>query len=171
MLSGQQIRNISDVAAYRAAEEGKVPLAIEQAGDIRHMPFLGHYVPAGYRVATFADFDAGIGFGFYRPFNSEEVWVECGGFGNDPTGPVLRAGQYWAIVESGQFQTYARCYIKDGDAPAVNLPDEKSVTCEVCGVVHNDLEECEDDEGDCQCAECTGCDDQDMGPDEDGFVF
>lgn len=149
MLSGSQIRNISDVAAYRAAEEGKVPLAIEYERDIPHMPFLGYYVPAGYRVATYEDLALNNGSGFYSAWSlDEQVWVECGGWGADPADAILRAGQYWAIVESGEFQTYARCYVKDDDAPAVNLPDEESVTCGVCGTVHNDLEECAADDDD-----------------------
>lgn len=144
MLSGSQIRNISDVAAYRAAEDGALPLTYWKAEDIPHTPFLGRYVPAGYRVATAEDFPTMRSDQFYA--FDDEVWVEAGGWGDhDPTDTLLTAcnnGAYWAIVESGQFQTYLRAYIRDDDAPAQNLPDEDAVTCSECGTVHNDLEEC-----------------------------
>ena len=154
MLSGSQIRNISDVAAYRASEERLVPLAIWAERDIPHLPFLGHYVPAGYRVATWDDLPEVDRDGFYRTGDNDEVWVECGGWGDgDPADAIMRAseaGAYWAIVESGEFQTYARGYIQDSYSSAVNLPDAADVTCEECGTVHNDLEECDGP----YCAEC-----------------
>lgn len=144
MLSASQIRNISDVAAYRAAEEGQVPLAIWSERDIPHIPFLGHYVPAGYRVASAEDFPTLRSYDFYAFDN--EVWVEGGGWGGDPTRAIVEAaslGAYWAIVESGEFQTYLRAYIKADDEPARNLPEFSEVACDVCGSVHNDLEECD----------------------------
>ena len=144
MLDGAQIRNISDVAAYRASEEGLVPLTLWKREDIPHIPFLGYYVPAGYRPATFDDLDPGIDRSlFYQPYGLDEVWVECGGWGSDPTDAFMATGQYWAIVESGEFQTYARCYVQDPYASAQGLPSEMSVTCEHCGTVHNEFEECD----------------------------
>lgn len=146
MLSAQQIRNISDVAAYRAAEEGKVPLAIWSDRDIPHIPFLGRYVPQGYRVADAEDFPTLSSRGFYA--FDDEVWVEADGWGSDPTGAIMAAaavGAYWAIVESGEFQTYLRAYIKDDDAPERGVPDAADVVCDFCTDVHNDLEECNPD--------------------------
>ena len=149
MLSGSQIRNISDVAAYRASEEGLVPLAVWAERDIPHLPFLGRYVPPGYRVATWDDIgDVVPRTGFYRSWDStDEVWVECGGWGEgDFTDAIMSAagaGCYWALVESGEFQTYARAYIQDDDANGEEAPSGSSLTCADCGTVHNDLEECD----------------------------
>ena len=49
MFSGATIRSISDHAAYRAAQDERVPLYIWGPSDIKHLPFLGSYVPAGWR--------------------------------------------------------------------------------------------------------------------------
>lgn len=147
MLSGSQIRNISDVAAYRAAEEGRKPLTLWAEKDIRHIPFLGHYVPAGYRVATWADLkkkDVPVHSFYGGSKSTDEVWLECGGWGSSPVDAFLSTGHYWGIVESGEFQTYARLYVQEAGAPEQNVPDEDSVKCSECGEVHNDLEECAD---------------------------
>ena len=178
MLDGRQIRNISDVAAYRSAEEGRVPLTLWKAEDIPHIPFLGHYVPAGYRVATFDDLpddlDRSLFYGGL--YDTDEVWVECGGWGSGSAAEAfLSTGHYWAIVESGEFQTYARLYVKDDYASAQGLPTEEEVTCDQCHTVHNDLEECDgpycpecgdaldwdQEDGDL----CRQCDTQDDWPD------
>ena len=56
MMSAQLIKDVSDVAAYRAAEEGREPLSIWGPRDATHIPFLGDYTPVGWRRALWSDF-------------------------------------------------------------------------------------------------------------------
>ena len=157
MLSAQTIRDMSDYAAYRAAEEGHEPLAVWSDDDLPHLPFLGEYVPRGYRVATWADMRS-------RPRN--ETWgdddnpaytlVDASGFGsvNEPalTYPeladyVAENGQcYWAIVETGQFQVVVAAYIQDNSSEGVPAPEIDP--CDYCGGIHGPLDECD------PCPEC-----------------
>ena len=137
MMSPALIRNISDHAAYRAAQEGRYPLFIDNDEDARHIPFLGSYVPQGWRPVE------------------EAFMVDSSGFGS-PGEPALTFGQFithirrwdraaygWAIVEQGQFQVVVQGYVQDADAPGTEAPEPDP--CEYCGEVHDDLTECDPD--------------------------
>jgi hypothetical protein len=176
MLGPETIRNISDVAAYRAAEEGRKPLAIwrgSEEQDARNIPFLGSYCPVGYRPATFGDLneDANVAlpyeqavallirYGYRGAGDYVDLLVDATGWDN--SGPALSftdfcalaGGGYWAIVEEGQFQIVARLYIRDEYAPGSDGPSEDDVTCDACFTIHNDLEECDSEW-------CETCDEQ-----------
>ena len=109
MMSLATIRDISAKAARKAARAHKVPLTVEQDDlnnthflweHLRAMPFIGDYVPKGYkRVQVF--------------------FVDATGFG-EPGEPALtqgeflrkvRAGHAYAIIEAGQFQVYVGEYV------------------------------------------------------------
>lgn len=161
MMSAQTIRDISDVAAYRAAEEGREPLSIWAKRDATHIPFLGSYCPAGWRRALWSDFYALPRVGWpWREDEEATFMVDASGFGA-PGEPALTVGEFgtfittpqrpqldygWAIRESGQFQIVVGAYVADDTSPGHPAPSEESVTCEQCGTAHNDLEEC-DEEG------------------------
>ena len=153
MLSAQTIRDIQDYAAYVAAEEGSVPLAVWHDGDLPHLPFLGGYVPRGYRVATWAEMSA-------LPRNSghydaddepAHILVDSSGWGgrDEPALTLPELADYvrdnghchWAIVESGQFQVVVAAYIQDDTAEGTPAPDIEP--CEYCGDVHGPLDDCE----------------------------
>ena len=159
MLGIETIRNISDVAAYRAAEEGRYPLTFWSERDARGIPFLGDYTPAGWRRALWSDMDS-------RPRNvwsahdDEEVtfMVDSSGFGSDYE-PALTMSQFvayamaqnetdeeigWAIRESGQFQVVVGAYVRDPESAGNPAPDPADVECPQCGTIHNDLEECDE---------------------------
>jgi hypothetical protein len=162
MLGPETIRNMSDVAAWRAAEEGKEPLIVWQAEDLRHAPFLGDYIPAGWRRARWDE-------GIPKPqrwvyaINYDEACVEvdASGFGasDEPALTWDELATYattvqaataldvgWALIEVGQLQAVLGIFVRDASAPAKGLPSEEDVTCEYCGTVHDALEEC-DEEG------------------------
>lgn len=99
MMSAQQIVQMSREAAAKAAKRNLVPLRVEQEDMdnlrhyLRYMPFLGDYVPEGYELY-------------------DEYFVDSSGFGQEGE-PALtqeqffakvKAGKYYAIVESGEFQ-------------------------------------------------------------------
>jgi hypothetical protein len=183
MLGPETIRNISDVAAYRAAEEGRKPLAIwrgSEEQDARNIPFLGSYCPVGYRPAIIRDLeespedrdqpdralpdaqaDAVLSRCYYRPSGDiVDLLVDASDFGEDSEPALtfdafcaLAGGGYWAIVEEGQFQVVIRLYVRDDAAPGTDGPSEDDVTCDACLTIHNDLEECESEW-------CDTCDEQ-----------
>lgn len=114
MMGVAEIRRLSDEAAYRAAREGRIPLSLWKREDAGHVPFIGDYVPPGWRLATWGETTL-------RPRN---VWsprpeepvrfmVDASGWGS-PGEPALTFGEFcalavgarlsWAIVEEGQFQ-------------------------------------------------------------------
>lgn len=184
MLGPETIRNISDVAAYRAAEEGRKPLSVwrgSEEQDLRNIPFLGSYCPAGFRPATFRDVneegDAALPlvqavrllsrYGYRSAGDIVDLLVDATGWDN--SGPALSLAQfaefagggYWAIVEQGQFQIVARLYVKDPYASSLPAPEYEDVVCSDCGAVHNDLEECDEpyeDEFETAYEYCHGCD-------------
>ena len=135
MLGDIAIKSISDVAAYRAAQEEQEPLVIWNAErDARGIPFLGDYVPQGWRP------------------QDEPFMVDSSGFG-EPGERALTQDQFvehlkahptlgWAIVEAGQFQVWVQAYLEDPEAEGVEAPEPEP--CEYCHDIHNDLEECEE---------------------------
>lgn len=177
MLGPETIRQMSDVAAYRAAEEGKKPLLIWKADDLHHLPFLGDYCPAGWRPARWSEMtftprnvwrDAASGRGIP---SKDEVYfmVDSSGFGNTHE-PALTFSEFvdyvgnqpgfgWAIREAGEFQVVVGAYSKDADAPETGLPSEESVTCESCHTVHDPFEECDEYEEDVYEPGCPACGD------------
>lgn len=160
MMSAQLIKDVSDVAAYRAAEEGRKPLSIWGKRDTQHLPFLGDYTPAGWRRALWSDFYATPRVGWpWREDEEATFMVDSSGFG-DRDEPALTIEEFstfamtpqrpqneygWAIRESGQFQVVVGAYIVDAGSPGNPSPDEESVTCEECGTVHDGMEECDED--------------------------
>ncbi len=160
MMGLETIRRMSDVAAYRAAEEGKYPLSIVHGEDAKHIPFLGDYTPAGWRRALWSDFYSTPRSGYpWREDEEATFMVDSSGWG-DTGEPALTMPEFqafllqpqrpqneygWAIREAGQFQVVVGAYIRDEDAPETGLPDEEAVTCEECGFIHDDFEECDED--------------------------
>ena len=169
MFSAATIQNISDVAAYRASKEGRVPLPVWKADDITHVPFLGSYIPRGYRAATWDDLPKAHNLlDYYR--HDERVAILTDATGFDNSGPALSAkrvgmlaeldGQYWGIIEQGQFQVILGAFVKDDDEPGEPAPEPY---CDRCFEVHNDFEECsadswEDSWEDDECLEDTTSD-------------
>lgn len=113
MMALQQIEELSRQAARKAARDRKHPLMIEQ-DDILHakrslsigrmpdlgIPFIGGYVPRGYKRV------------------GEAVMVDSSGFGQEGE-PALTIPQFieqlvpgfaYAVVEAGQFQVYVQRY-------------------------------------------------------------
>jgi len=153
MMGIETIRNISNVAAYRAAEEGKYPLTVVDERDVHHIPFLGDYVPAGWRKATWADVETKPRNVWYSdPGEDVTFMVDSSGFGG-PGEPALTFDEFaeyalssslgWAIDQSGQFQVYVTGYVRDATSPGVPAPDVADVECSECGEIHDDLEECD----------------------------
>jgi hypothetical protein len=158
MMGLETIKRMSDVAAYRAAEEGRYPLSVMKAEDVRGLPFLGDYVPAGWRHALWADFYSTPRTGWpWAEDHRATFMVDSSGWGStgepaltmaelqdfvmQPQRPQHEYG--WGIVEAGQFQVVVQAYVRDDTAPETGVPDEESVTCEDCHEVHGPLEECD----------------------------
>jgi len=152
MMSLSTIKDIQAHAAYEAAQEGMVPLVVEYPEDARGIPFLGEYVPAGWRIATWVEM-TGIPRNVYQASDDDEVilFVDKSGFGS-ASEPALtldeltsymarNPGLGWAIYDEGQFQLNVRAYIEDPSAPGVEAPEPDP--CEECGSVHPDIDECD----------------------------
>lgn len=134
MLSGSAIRSISNTAAYRAAQAERTPLYVWGQADLHHLPFLGSYVPAGWREVP-----------------DLEVLADSTGLGS-PSEPALTFSQLeryvrehpgygWAILEAGEFQVVIGAFKEDPEAEGTPAPEPEP--CEYCGTIHNDLEQCE----------------------------
>jgi hypothetical protein len=108
MMSPETIRGISQEAAERAANEGQVPLLVENDDfdnleeHIRKIPFLGDYVPEDWEICT-----DGEGYEIH-------YFVDASGFGQEGE-PALTFQQFcdrvqvsrgYAITQQGQFQVY-----------------------------------------------------------------
>lgn len=130
MMSIQYIRQLSDDAARKAAKLHKLPYAIfdlneidivEKSGDPFPFPFLGTYVPPGYRKV-------------------EELFCDSSGFGSEDEPAMTKRAllarlredvgakgnpYFYAIIEVGQFQCYLGVFEKTGDTvrpPAPGMP-------------------------------------------------
>lgn len=162
MLSASQIISISDDAAYRASQEGKTPLVPWKVADIAHAPFLGDYVPQGWRQA---DWDDDFPFVENPPTWG---WPEGMGaavcvdsFGGDTDGPAMSPEAFGkfvlnlmqdtsetvgiAIRQAGQFQVYIGLYIRDPWSRGV-AASEPDGWCESCQSSFECY--CEDDDDD-----------------------
>lgn len=165
MMSQQQIRSMSDDAAYRASQEGQVPLVVWKDEDLRHIPFLGRYVPQGWRQAQWADLPLQPRTERYAE-GSENAYlmVDSSGFGADYE-PALTFAEFaeyvnelhlrsrrvtygFGIVEAGQFQIVASVYIRDDWAKAVEVSEPEG-WCEY----HQSSVEC-----DSEAPVCDWCD-------------
>ena len=155
MFSPQTIRQMSDVAAWRAAEAGKQPLFIWSEEDIRHLPFLGDYIPAGWRPATFAELpgDRPRTTTYRREDEEIRFMVDSSSYGQEDEpaltfrefAQVARASRFgWGIVEAGQFQVLVEAFIQDPESPGRPAPDAESLKCEHCHTVHSPLDDCVD---------------------------
>ena len=114
MMSPAAIRNISRQAAARAARNHQTPFMMEQEDldeterVLRHIPFLGNYLPKGFEKV-------------------DEYFVDSSGFGEEGE-PALTFRQFcakvqqngsgygYAITEAGQFQVYVGVYGKTRSA-------------------------------------------------------
>ncbi len=111
MMSGQQIREISDKATRKAMKAKKKPYRITQddldklkagsAEPLSRFPFLGDYV-------------------YETWVKMEDYFVDSSGFGSDDE-PALTIPQFidklvvgrgYAITEAGEFQVYIGEYVK-----------------------------------------------------------
>lgn len=115
MLEPSQIREMSREAAVRAATNGHKPLCVWQedieairAGrsPARAIPFLGDYIPYGYKALVDGD------------GKQKTAFVDSSGFGTDRElamtqarfANILNPGDYIAIVEAGEFQVVVGFY-------------------------------------------------------------
>ncbi len=109
MMDPRAIRDLADQAARKARRDGREPYGFFDASDVersaRSIPFLGSYVPKGYRLV-------------------ESLFVDSSGFGTEGepamTFPAFiervakDVGEgnryFYGITESGQFQVYIGVY-------------------------------------------------------------
>lgn len=117
MMSGETIRQFQRDAAKRAARDHKTPFIVWdedisdwKANGIRGsfpFPFIGDYIPRGWKVAE--DEDGAV----------KSYFVDSSGFGQDdePASSLtqfldkLVAGHGYAVTEAGQFQVYVTEFI------------------------------------------------------------
>jgi hypothetical protein len=131
MMSAELIRHISDEAAYKASREHKTPLvifdALFAADDLPHVPFLGSYVPTGWRVASWDELPMPRNVWLSANDRSAYFMVDASGWGNHGE-PALTFDEFvkyvqdvygldrrtlgLAIIEQGQFQVIVQWYVK-----------------------------------------------------------
>jgi len=109
MMDPRTIRDLSDQAARKARREGREPYGFFDASDVdrsaRRIPFLGSYVPRGYRLVETLFVDSS---GFGAP---GEPAMTFPAFLDRVRRDVREGNAYsYAIVESGQFQVYVGVY-------------------------------------------------------------
>lgn len=156
MLDTATINHMSDVAAYRAAEEGRYPLTIWKPEDAHGLPFLGSYCPPGWRPARWVEDKVEKPRRWVYATSAPEVAVEVdsSGFGStrEPALTFPELGDYimankslgWAIIEAGEFQVVVGGFVRDPAAPGTPAPDAADLECEDCGEVHGPFEECDE---------------------------
>ena len=126
MLDINYIRKVAKRAAHYAQVNGFEPKALcaadlqEGVAAIRDIPFLGDYVPPGWK--------------FVRKY-----WVDSSGLGQEGE-PALTVNQFlaairlnvlgpethgYAILEAGQFQVYVGEYVKDDGHLALDTPERR----------------------------------------------
>lgn len=175
MLGPETIARMSDIAAYQAAEEGRTPLVLWNAErDLHHAPFLGQYVPAGWRRARW---DEGVpkprrwvyatghdecavevdGSGFGGPTEPALTYPELVSYADEVAGQVTDLTVGWAILEAGEFQVVFGIFVKDPEAPGTEAPSFEDVMCPDCGEVHGEFDECPG-------RECSACGETYYGP-------
>lgn len=185
MLSQSQIVSISDDAAYRAAQEGKTPLVPWKAEDVTHAPFLGDYVPAGWRQAEWSDLPVrgeAPDWGWPEHMGAA-VCVDSFGFDGGPAMSPARFGQFVmdlmadtndtlgiAIRQAGQFQVYIGIYVKDEAARGV-AAGEPDGWCDSCQSSFECYCDDEPDFGEDSMDGACLCHDEFVCPDEQDFGF
>jgi hypothetical protein len=115
-MDPRTIRALADDAARKARHEGREPYGFYDDDDVdaavRSLPFLGHYMPRGYKLV-------------------EELFVDSSGFGREDEPAMTFAAfcervrkdvresnpYYYAIREAGQFQVYVGVYRVTKDVP------------------------------------------------------
>jgi hypothetical protein len=134
MMSASQIIEQSNEAARDAAMMGKVPAVVwdlDTIGeDLRAIPFLGDYIPYGWRAVESDEFNAMPGSEPYQRDGSPLFFVDASGMGGDGEA-AMGFGEFcdaarnliieaeaeetmigFGIVEAGQFQVYIGAYVK-----------------------------------------------------------
>lgn len=123
MMDLATIRAISDRAAREAARAEKRPYIVFNADEVKTwkvfpFPFLGSYVPKGWRLI-------------------EKLFVDKTGWGYESEPAMTHAALRkrliencdkkktygYALVEEGQFQVYVGVYVFDENAPGVPAPE------------------------------------------------
>ena len=133
MLGIETIREMSNVAAYEAAQEARVPLVVEWPEDAHGLPFLGEYVPEGWRQAVWADLSPASPRVPYRqePEEAAGFMVDSSGFGqvDEPALPYDervalireatsgRSDIGWGIRVAGESQVVVQAYAEDPGSP------------------------------------------------------
>jgi hypothetical protein len=128
MMDPSTIRALANKAAREARREGRLPYGFYDSDDVdtsmRDLPFLGSYVPKGYKLVTELFVDAS-GFGredepafTFREF-CQRIRCDIEQYGNP---------YFYAIREAGQFQVYVGVYRKVTPrsrkaSPAVKVPE------------------------------------------------
>lgn len=160
MFSPEVIHDIQLTAAAEASRERREPLVPWEGADIRMAPFLGEYVPAGWRPLKWDEVVV------ERPRGSDwwhgdeaTLFIDATGIGRDDE-PCLTYRQAYGWVarllastsetvgvgirEAGQFQVYLGLYVKDDDAPGTPV-DESHGLCADCGAADGpfDYHDCE----------------------------
>jgi hypothetical protein len=153
MMGASLIRSISDYQAYEAAQEGKEPLSLWKPEDVHHIPFLGPYVPAGWRRALWADVPIKPS-NVYQPRDDEnaDFMADKTGMGaeNEPALTMTQLQNYaaalvaeefgWTVIEEGQFQVVIGLYVADSEAKGTEAPEPDP--CEYCKSIHGPMDEC-----------------------------
>jgi len=150
-MSGSQINTLQLEAAARASREGHVPLVVWGRDELTYAPFLGEYIPPGWRAAVWADTEP-----LARPKGSDwwhgeqaALFVDSSGFASDYEPALsLREAEDWVeclmhsargqtfgvgILEAGEFQVYLGLYVKDETSPGIPVESEDFGLCPNCG--------------------------------------
>lgn len=115
-MSAQQMNRLADEAAARAARRNTKPVKVTSLDQSRKIPFLGDFVPAGFKRVDAADP------GRWTGAAEGYIEVDASGFGSDRE-PALTQSEFEAyakahpeyffgIVEAGQFQVVLATYQK-----------------------------------------------------------
>lgn len=151
MMGPGVIKAMSDDAAYKAAQDNEEPLVPWKGDQLGSIPFLGDYVPKGWRLLRWDEVPGGMPHGAgYSASTSEDGparWlVDSSGFGADNEPAMTMSGfeVYLkdllakeprtfgvAVVEAGQFQVVTQLYLKDPAAPGTKVT-EPADWCEHC---------------------------------------
>jgi hypothetical protein len=114
MFSGSYIREMQVDAARAAAKERKVPFVVwpedVQLGVklLASFPFLGDYIPKGWRRAETYLVDAtGFGADYESALTVDEFLAHVLGCTKSEQGSA------WGVYEAGQFQVIVARYVKD----------------------------------------------------------
>jgi hypothetical protein len=151
MMGPGVIQAMSDDAAYKAAQDNEEPLVPWKGDQLGSIPFLGDYVPKGWRTLRWDEVPGGMphggGFSASTSEDGPARWlVDSSGMGADDE-PAMSASAFErylqdlltkeprtfgvAVIEAGQFQVVTQLYLKDPAAPGTEVtePDDWCVYC------------------------------------------